>query len=277
MMISRRLKEKIKINYNEDGYILDFGNDRFNDFTENSIGERIQENLNEKAGVYTYSKGKAFNYFIDHSNDNKIYKLVCDLHNYLSVLVDDKDVGKDYKDLLIKSKEIVTELEQEYTDFNLYSTSEKLKIYFDDNLISKQINLMLDEVYTSPNNAIGKAKNLVETCFKFILSEFEVEYTNSDDFMTLRKKATKALNLDAKENATAKADKNIKKILSSFTQIISGLNELRNNFGDGHGIDDSFDILPSRYAKLAVNSAITIVDFYLETFEYVKEKNDFYD
>lgn len=274
-MISRRLKEKIKINYNEDGYILDFGNDRFNDFTENSIGERIQENLNEKAGVYTYSKGKAFNYFIDHSNDNKIYKLVCDLHNYLSVLVDDKDVGKDYKDLLIKSKEIVTELEQEYTDFNLYSTSEKLKIYFDDNLISKQINLMLDEVYTSPNNAIGKAKNLVETCFKFILSEFEVEYTNSDDFMTLRKKATKALNLDAKENATAKADKNIKKILSSFTQIISGLNELRNNFGDGHGIDDSFDILPSRYAKLAVNSAITIVDFYLETFEYVKEKNDF--
>nr|WP_279099243.1 abortive infection family protein [Aerococcus urinaeequi] len=275
MMISRRLKEKIKINYNEDGYILDFGNDRFNDFTENSIGERIQENLNEKAGVYTYSKGKAFNYFIDHSNDNKIYKLVCDLHNYLSVLVDDKDVGKDYKDLLIKSKEIVTELEQEYTDFNLYSTSEKLKIYFDDNLISKQINLMLDEVYTSPNNAIGKAKNLVETCFKFILSEFEIEYTNSDDFMTLRKKATKALNLDAKENATAKADKNIKKILSSFTQIISGLNELRNNFGDGHGIDDSFDILPSRYAKLAVNSAITIVDFYLETFEYVKEKNDF--
>lgn len=274
-MISRRLKEKIKINYNEDGYILDFGNDRFNDFTENSIGERIQENLNEKAGVYAYSKGKAFNYFIDHSNDNKIYKLVCDLHNYLSVLVDDKDVGKDYKDLLIKSKEIVTELEQEYTDFNLYSTSEKLKIYFDDNLISKQINLMLDEVYTSPNNAIGKAKNLVETCFKFILSEFEVEYTNSDDFMTLRKKATKALNLDVKENATAKADKNIKKMLSSFTQIISGLNELRNNFGDGHGIDDSFDILPSRYAKLAVNSAITIVDFYLETFEYVKEKNDF--
>lgn len=138
-MISRRLKEKIKINYNEDGYILDFGNDRFNDFTENSIGERIQENLNEKAGVYTYSKGKAFNYFIDHSNDNKIYKLVCDLHNYLSVLVDDKDVGKDYKDLLIKSKEIVTELEQEYTDFNLYSTSEKLKIYFDDNLISKGV------------------------------------------------------------------------------------------------------------------------------------------
>jgi len=34
-MISSRLKEKIKMNYNDDGYILDFGNDRFNDFTEN--------------------------------------------------------------------------------------------------------------------------------------------------------------------------------------------------------------------------------------------------
>ena len=80
---------------------------------------------------------------------------------------------------------------------------------------------------------------------------------------------------DDEKMTREEAGQNIKKILSSFTQIISGLNELRNDFGDGHGIDDSFNILPSRYAKLAVNSAITIVDFYLETFEYVKEKNDF--
>lgn len=273
-MISKRLKEKIKINYNDGGYILDFGNDRFNDFTENSVSERIQEKLNEEAGIYTYSKGKAFDYFIDYSNDNKIYKLINDLHDYLSVLIDDKHAGEQYEDLFIKSTEIVNELEQEYTEFRLDSVSEKLKIFFNDELISKQIDLMIEEIYTSPNNAIGKAKNLIESCFKFILSEFEIEYTNSDDFMTLRKKATKALNLDTKDNIAAKADKNIKKILSSFTQIISGLNELRNDFGDGHGVDGQFTVLPSRYAKLAVNSAITITDFYLETLEYIKEKAD---
>lgn len=271
-MISKRLKEKIKIIYNKDGYILDFGNDRFNDFSEESIGERIQENLNEEAGEYVYSKGKALNHFIDHANDNKIYKLLNDLHDYLSVLVEDSYIGNDYEKLLVKSTEIMTELENEYTELKLYSTSDDLKIIFDNDLISKQIDLMIEEIYISPNNAIGKAKNLVETCFKFILSELEIEYTNSDDFMKLRKKATKALNIDTKENVAAKADENIKKILSSFTQIISGLSELRNNFGDGHGTDGDFNSLPSRYAKLSVNSAITIVDFYLETLKYINKK-----
>lgn len=176
--------------------------------------------------------------------------------------------------MFAKSEEIVTELEQEYTEFHLNSTSKNLKIYFDDKLISKQIDLMIEEVDTSPSNAIGKAKNLVETCFKFILSESEIEYTKSDNFMDLRKKATKVLNLDGKENKTAKADENIKKILSSFTQIIFGLNELRNVYGDGHGVDKEFDVLPPRYAKVAVNSSITIVDFYLETLDYTKQKTD---
>lgn len=83
-----------------------------------------------------------------------------------------------------------------------------------------------------------------------------------------------ALNLDANENASAKANKNTKVILSSFTQVIFSLNDLRNNYGDGHGPDKGFNILPSRYAKLAVNSAITIVDFYLETLEYIRKQDD---
>lgn len=58
-MISNFLKGRIKMAYNDNGYVLDFVKDRFNDFTESSIGERIQEELNEKEDNYTYSKGKA--------------------------------------------------------------------------------------------------------------------------------------------------------------------------------------------------------------------------
>lgn len=271
-MISKRLKEKIKINFNDGGYILDFGNDRFNDFTEKSIGVRVQEELNEKEGRYIYSKGKAFEYFIDNSQDYEIYKLMNDLFDYLSILIDDKYNGNLYNDLYEKSVILKEELEDEYTHYHLNPLSENIKVYFDNKLISQQIDLMIDEIYTSPSNAIGKAKNLVESCFKYILNESEIEYSSSDNFMALRKKVAKQINLDYKENTSAKSNKNTKLILNSLTQIVSGLNELRNDFGDGHGADNTFIELPSRYAELAVSSAISIVNFHWETYEYNKKK-----
>lgn len=37
---------------------------------------------------------------------------------------------------------------------------------------------------------------------------------------------------------------------------------LRNAYGDGHGKTKSFKSLPSRYARLVVGAAITVVYFY---------------
>ncbi len=173
-----------------------------------------------------------------------------------------------------KSIKLKKEIEKEYKHYHLDTLSENIKVYFDNELISRQIDLMIDEVYTSPSNAIGKAKNLVESCFKYILNETGIEYSSSDNFMDLRKKAAKQINLDSKENISAKSDRKTKLILNSLTQIISGLNELRNNFGDGHGADDAFIELPPRYAKLAVSSAISLVNFYWETYEYSKNKTE---
>lgn len=271
-MISKRLKEKMKRNFNVGGYILDFGNDKFNDFTEKSIGIRVQEELNEKEGRYIYSKGKAFEYFLDNARDHEIYTLMNDIFDYLSILIDDKYDGNQYNDLYEKSVKLKEELENEYIHYNLNPLSENTKGYFDNKLISQQIDLMIDEIHTSPSNAIGKSKNLVESCFKYILNESEIEYSSSDNFMDLRKKVAKQINLDHKENASAKSNKNTKLILNSLTQIVSGLNELRNDFGDGHGADNTFIELPSRYAELSVSSAISIVNFYWETYEYSKKK-----
>ncbi|WP_185124876.1 abortive infection family protein [Jeotgalicoccus meleagridis] len=48
---------------------------------------------------------------------------------------------------------------------------------------------------------------------------------------------------------------------------------LRNAYGDGHGKTKSFKSLPSRYARLAVGAAITVVYFLWETYE--ESKTDF--
>ena len=79
------------------------------------------------------------------------------------------------------------------------------------------------------------------------------------------------LNLDAKENISAKNNEDVKRILSSFNQIIQGLNSLRNDNGDGHGKSEGFKELPERYALLAMNSALTLVHFVWDTYKNKKK------
>lgn len=75
-----------------------------------------------------------------------------------------------------KSLKLKEDIDDEYTHYSLNPLSENVKEYFDNELITQQIDLMIAEINTSPINAIGKAKNLVESCFKYILNESDIGY-----------------------------------------------------------------------------------------------------
>lgn len=62
-------------------------------------------------------------------------------------------------------------------------------------------------------------------------------------------------------------------IARSETSPGFSMSELRNAYGDGHGKTKSFKSLSSRYARLAVGAAITVVYFLWETYE--ERKTDF--
>lgn len=70
--IDRSLVKKV---LNNGGYVLDFSNREFDDFTYNSVGIRIQEK-------YNCSKGRALEQFLDEAEEEKIVRLVLDLINY---------------------------------------------------------------------------------------------------------------------------------------------------------------------------------------------------
>lgn len=265
-MIEKSLKYKIINYFNKDGYVLDFGNERFDRFTEEVVGKPIQTWASEELGTYQ-SKGKSFNYFIENSNDQDIYLLVKALVEYMhSFDYSDHNPNKDYK--IEHADKLFEEIETRISFNPLENSMNDLIIHFNDEYLSYKIDELNQLQQKDSPEAIGKAKELVESTFKFILNKEIIEYSKNDDIMSLRKKCFKYLNLDTKENEFTPNNKDVKAILSGLTQIVNGMNGLRNNYGSGHGIDQDFNILPQRYSELAVNSAITICIFTWETYKY---------
>lgn len=113
-----------------------------------------------------------------------------------------------------------------------------------------------------PEQAIGSAKELLETVLKVIL-EIEGEHTK-ENIHTLLKSAQKKLGLDPKSvGEDMPGSKIIRRTLSNLGQIIIGVAEIRNLYGTGHGRHRSKE-LEIAHAKLVVNAAVSVATFLLE-------------
>ncbi|MGJ0975997.1 abortive infection family protein [Enterococcus faecalis] len=255
-----RDKNRIKAFFNDGGYVFDFNNSTFDSFTTQSIGIAIQSE-------YGLSKGKSLSKFIDEGKPFQIVKLTKDLLDYYEDLPKETIWRTEQKDSQLK---VIRDSIEEYvnsSDIYLQEEAINLTKKFDSLYIEKQVGLMTELINTHPADSIGKAKELLESCFKHILDKEKIDYSSSVTLQELRKKVFKLLNLDANENISAQSNQEVKKILSSFVQIIEGISHLRNEKGDGHGKGSDFIELPSRYARLVVNSAVSIVLFIWETYE----------
>lgn len=146
--------------------------------------------------------------------------------------------------------------------------SNDIKQKFNSEYIDTQIELMIDNIDKHPNVAIGKSKELLESCAKTILDEMRITYNNNIELTSLMKKVYSALELDVKSIDKDRKDVEIAtKILGNLTAITQNMAELRNAFGDGHGKNSTFRNLPSRYAELAVGTSTSVVHFIWKTYE----------
>ena len=264
--------------FNRDGYVLDFSNNSFDVFTTSSIGEPIQTK-------YGLSKGKSLVAYLNEASDSDRTKLLIDLFNYYEETME-YEYNKDYEDLgwwgstsryneryariYHKCKEIIERLEG--GTVVIAQTAETLKSKFSSSYLSRQIDLMVQMQVSDPTNAIGMAKELIESCCKTILDEMGIAYTKNDDVPQLADKTMDALNLlPASIQPSDRGADSIKAILGNLRAIPSKLAEIRNPFGSGHGKSASFQGLEVRHAKLAVGSSITFVDFIWNTYEASKK------
>ncbi|MEV0539703.1 abortive infection family protein [Nocardia salmonicida] len=117
-----------------------------------------------------------------------------------------------------------------------------------------------------PALAIGSAKELVESTAKLVLSERGLPVDNGDDLPRLVFLAEESLQLHPKQaKPSPDGSQTIRKVLGAAQTITSGIAELRNGYGTGHGRETPPSGLGPRHARLAVNGARLWCQFMLDT------------
>ena len=132
-------------------------------------------------------------------------------------------------------------------------------------VVEEHLRRITDNVSADPAATIGSAKELVESVCKFILDDYGVAYTPTDDVLDLYKKVANELKLSRESVPTsAKGSAAAHRVLQNLATSVQSLAELRNELGVGHGrtkLSPAFE----RHARLAANAARTVVEFLLET------------
>jgi len=111
--------------------------------------------------------------------------------------------------------------------------------------------------HDDPAQAIGSAKELIESTAKLVLRERGIPVPSTEDLPQLVKSAQEALLIRAKQ-ASGGPDRapSVRRILSSAGSVAIGVAELRNaGFGTGHGQEAVRAGLGARHARLAMNAA----------------------
>lgn len=118
-----------------------------------------------------------------------------------------------------------------------------------------------------PVQAVGSAKELIESTAKVVMRERGQVVDDRDDVPALVKKAQEALMLHPTQQADGPDGTDaVKKILGGLSTVALGVAELRNRgYGTGHGLASPRTGLRPRHAHLAVNAAVTWCRLMLDT------------
>lgn len=259
--------------FNRGGYVLDFSTADFDAFTMDSIGVALCQR-------YRLSKGKSLMAYIDEASPEDSYKLLSDLLTYYETQYyhfDSETHDHDdpfglssgpsgsYKRLYLNCKGIIEKYKTTEPNRELAKAVDES---FSSAYMSQQIKLMLENQEAYPADAIGKAKELVESCCRTIITKRGALINKDLTFQQLVNQVFKVLDVMPNEvddnNPIASS---LKQIYGSLKGIVAPMAEVRNAFGTGHGKTADFIGLDSRHAKLMVGMSVTLVQFLWSTHE----------
>lgn len=260
--------------FDRGGYVLNLSTPDFDAFTLSSVGVAL-------CSKYQQSKARSLNAFIEDSDIATAQKLLFDLFEYYELYYpfdfDDPEVegyrplywDKGNKLTYQRCKEIYER--EKSTAQSVTPSMEYIREQFSTEYMNSMIDLLAETRISNPTEAIGKAKELLESCCKTILKAQNEEIDGDWDVPQLSKQTAKLLKVSTDDIDEASPDADIiKRILGGLQGVAGGLAEFRNKYGSGHGKAADFRPLPSRHAKLAVGASVTLVEYYWETYEWRK-------
>lgn len=238
--------------------------------------------VTKKAGKTTEAIARNHDYlaaYVNSASTSDIEKLLNDLlsyyeenyeQEYTENLTDDEysycQYNAEYARLYKKCRAYMNRVLNNTTPLAVNAT--ELQEKFSSQYLSKQIELMLKMQSENPTDAIGKAKELIESCCKTILDNKGVAWDKNWNMGKLTGETLNLLNLTPESiSKNDPVSENIKAVLGNLRGISTKLAEIRNPYGSGHGKSASFAGLETRHAKLAVGCSITFVTFLWDTYE----------
>ena len=172
--------------FNRGGYVLDFSTAEFDTFTLSSIGEAL-------CNKYKASKGASITSYIHKASDTNAAKLLVDLFDYYELSPYFKETtGSDQYALMYKQcKPIIERVKAVLSNTTI--PIEDLKDKFSSEYISTQLDTMLKMQNDDPTEAIGKSKELIESCCKTILNKKNIEIDKKWNIVRLVDETVKLL------------------------------------------------------------------------------------
>lgn len=148
--------------------------------------------------------------------------------------------------------EPIFSIKDEVAEQRLKST----KVVYSSQYQKEQSKKLLAMIKTDTVKAVGMAKEYIETCLQGILDGKIRDDVEKMGIPTLMAKAREYFNLNSSNNSE------VNKIIKGLSQAANGLSELRNHKGSGHSHTEKRPQPTECEAQLAVDTAITIVNFY---------------
>ena len=247
--------------FNRGGYVLNFSTAAFDDFTKHTVGVAL-------CSRYNLSKGKSLEQYTRDAEETEIIKLFSALMDYYEsqpIYIDEINGNNSFSAIYKKCKSILSSFPK---DSYLTNQAESLKEKVSSQYLASVIDLMYRMQKDNPTEAIGKAKELIESCCETILEKNNIVPDNNWKLNNLVDETMKLLEITPKHIPdTTKESAAIKAILGNLKGIASNIAIIRNAYGSGHGKSSSYKGLQERHAKLAIGSSITLVVFLWDSFE----------
>lgn len=137
----------------------------------------------------------------------------------------------------------------------------------DPEVLEEHLVRIRDSLSADPAAAISSSKNLLESLFRIILDSSGIVYAQRDDIPQLYRQVADILDLKAESVPdSAKGSESAQQILRTLVTTIQSLAELRNQLGIGHG-QSTRSVALTRHARLALNAAVTVAEFVLDTWQ----------
>ena len=109
------------------------------------------------------------------------------------------------------------------------------------------------------DSAITKCRTLIEEVFCYAVEKAGETPTDSGDIQKLYNQVKDYYNMHTNKDM----DLRVKTLLSGLNKIISAIAEMRNENSDSHGVGNKRIAIEEHHARLILNSASTLAEFFL--------------